>query len=143
MKNYKLNIIFTFLVLVLFSCTKKDYTEKDYECNDVKYNTSFEITIEQKYCFSDGNYFIVDFMRNEFCRCDGICKWEGDMKLGYEAFVDNVEVEKTVGSSLKTNSLFMSEDYYIIFSDIKFEKPCSDSNPSPAITQATVVVRKR
>jgi len=138
MKNSKLYIILTFLVLILFSCTKKDY-----ECNDVQYNTSFEITKEQKYCFSDGNYFIVNYMRNEFCPCYSECIWEGEMILGYKAFVDNIEVEKTVGSSLKTNSLFMSEDYYIIFSDIKFEEPCSESNPSPAITQATVVVRKK
>ena len=135
------NSIF-FIVLILLSLNFISCQKETVGCNDVEYATSFKIKQGYKYCFADGNYFIVEEMRNEFCPCNGECVWEGEMILKYETMVNTQIISKTVGSSNNTDSVFISNQYFIKFIDVKLVDPCSNSNPSPEIESATVVVRK-
>jgi len=138
MKKRTLLLIPFFVLSSIISCTKQDF-----ECIYVDYNTSFVIEKEHKYCFPNGNSFIVTELKNGFCPCNSICFWEGEMTLEYITQINNTEVEKSVGSSTKTDSVFISEEYIIKFSDIRLKSPCSKTNPSPKISQATIEVKKK
>ena len=76
------------------------------------------------------------------CANNGECVWEGEMILKYETMVNTQIISKTVGSSNNTDSVFISNQYFIKFIGVKLVDPCSNSNPNPEIESATVVVRK-
>ncbi len=128
-------IISASIILTMLSCQKEIPL-----CHDVEYNKAFKIEKNNKYCFNDGNYFIVENMSNGFCSCNSECKWEGEMTLFYSTSENGVIVTKTVGSSEKTDSTFITNKHFIRFLDIQFVEPCSYTKPSPGIKNATILV---
>ncbi len=128
-------IISASIILTMLSCQKEIPL-----CHDVEYNKAFKIEKNNKYCFNDGNYFVVENMSNGFCPCNSECKWEGEMTLFYSTSENGVIVTKTVGSSEKTDSMFITNKRFIRFLDIGFVEPCSSSNPFPDIKNVTILV---
>lgn len=129
--------IFFALMLLLSSCSKQIR-----DCSTVSYDESFTIELNQKYCFSDGNYIIIKAFKNEFCPYLAYCKWEGQMTLGFEAEMEGQIYNNWIGSATNKYILKEEEQYETVLSNIIFLTPSSESIPSPEIVRAEFTVIK-
>ncbi len=132
-----LSILVSLLLVILLSCSKQTV-----DCAVVSYDESFTIELDKKYCFPDGNYIKTKTMLNEFCPCYSLCKWEGQMTLGFEAEMDGQIYNDKIGSAANKYLLKEEEQYKTVLSNIIFLTPCSESNPSPEIVRAELTVIK-
>ncbi|HAQ36935.1 MAG TPA: hypothetical protein DCX89_03720 [Saprospirales bacterium] len=119
-----------------------DCTKQECDIVHVNYGEYFTIKTCGKYCFPDDNYFEVKNLVNEFCPCNCLCLWEGEMVLFFSANMDGVTIDTTIGSSELTNKVFVKDPYTMHFKDIEFEEACSNSNLRPEIISASVMVSK-
>lgn len=124
-------------IMLIAACTKQDC-----EMVDVNYGEYFTVKICGKYSFPDDNYFEVKNLVNGFCPCFSNCFWAGEMYLIFHANMDGVTIDTIIGSSELTHKVFVKEPYTMHFKDIQFEEACSNSNPSPKIVSASVMVSK-
>jgi len=124
-------------MMLIAACTKQDC-----EMVDVNYGEYFTIKTCGKYIFPDNNFFEVKCLRNEFCPCNALCIWEGEMILVFSANMDGIAMDSMIGSSEKTNKIFVKEPYTIHFKNIQFEEACTNDNPSPKIFSASVLVSR-
>jgi len=95
--NY-LTIIYASLLIL--SCSKIDDNTEKKDCTQVDYNSSFSIVFGEEVCFPDGSGFIVKTITDEFCPCDAVCVWEGELRVLVETVDANGEKDLfTFGSS--------------------------------------------
>lgn len=79
-----------FVSLLILSCSKADDEGKT-ACTEVQYNTSFSLVLNDEVCFPDGSGFIVKTITDEFCPCDAVCIWGGELKVMVETIEANGE----------------------------------------------------
>lgn len=142
--NY-IKLLSLFLICALVSCSDGDGDAKN--CTDVAYSTEFTIEPGSSYCFSDGVELSITSLNNEFCPCNVECIWEGQMTIdmvwtltdgstldyNYQAAVQMQQQNE----ELPDGMIFITDQ-----NDIVFESECTDSNPSPDITETVIQVAK-
>lgn len=89
------NIFYILSILIVFSCTKKEILESDSRnCQEAAYDSEFEVQLSDEVCFPDGNTLIINRIEHQFCPCEVVCVWEGDLFLSFTNTADNVTKEK-------------------------------------------------
>lgn len=93
--------IFAILTILLLICCDDNITEnKNSSCQEIEHNTSLEINLESSACLPDGRLFKIIQARDEFCPCDVICIWEGQLVIVIETEdLDQTTTEVTVCST--------------------------------------------
>jgi hypothetical protein len=107
-------IIFTIAAILLFSCQKEPISKVQIDCIEVEYNASFTVFLDDEICLPDGSSFTIKKINDEFCPCDALCKWEGELKVIVET--TNLEGEKSTfafGSATYQLRPFLFENTYI------------------------------
>lgn len=97
-------ILFTTAAFLIFSCQKESSSRKQIDCIEVDYNSLFTVSLEDEVCLPDGSSFIIKNIKDEFCPCDALCKWQGELKV----IVETTELtgeKSTVGIGSATYSL--------------------------------------
>lgn len=131
-------IIFSCL-LAFMSCSKSD------SCTEVSYSEAFKIEADESYCFDDGTELQIRSINNEFCPCEAVCIWEGQMTVDMTwtfpgqdplEFIHN-GASTVANEELPMGLLVASND-----TNIEFEKDCTESDPSPEIISALISVVK-
>jgi hypothetical protein len=86
--------------LLFISCAKTDDDVEKKDCIEIEFNSSFSIVLDDEVCFPDGSGFIVKTISDEFCPCDAVCIWEGELRVLVETVDANGEKDLfTFGSS--------------------------------------------
>jgi hypothetical protein len=89
-----------FATLLFLSCSKADDNTEKKDCTEVEFNSSFLITLDEEVCFPDGSGFIVKTITEEFCPCDAVCIWAGELRVLVETIAPNGDKDLfTFGSS--------------------------------------------
>lgn len=135
-----------FLSVICIACSDSDEPEtKSEACIDVEYNETFAVEVDGQYCFPDGTELKVNAFRNDFCPCNVICVWQGQMVIEME-WTDGTEVVEfeyqsddnpNFDNSLPNGAVISDLD-----EDIEFITPCTDANPSPEIIGAKITVTR-
>jgi len=141
MKNLSVLTIIL-MTFVLFSCSKSE----NEICIEVNYDEKFSIEEGKEYCFPDESVLKIVAFRNEFCPCNVICVWEGQMVVEMEwqavgdstYFFDYLSSNNTNFPTNFPSGLEITEED----EDIVFEDDCTESNPSPDILEAKIIVSK-
>jgi len=140
-----LKLVCLFSVLFLIACSDGEndgVSEKICICRDVDYSTEFIIEADSEYCFPDGVILEVSSIDNEFCPCNVVCVSPGTMVIKTVwTLSDGGSLDYTFPSPLGTvlpdgMTLIADAD------DVVFESECTDSNPSPPITEMVIQVEK-
>lgn len=63
----------------MISCQKEETKRDNRDCQDVAYESEFEIKLKEEACFPDGNSLVVEDIQHQFCPCGAICFWAGDL----------------------------------------------------------------
>jgi len=140
MKNLKVLLPLLLLTLIIISCTKIG------DCTEVSYNTPFTIIAEETYCLPDGAELLIKSLNNEFCPCEAVCIWEGQMTL--DVTWTDTEGNSTDGTMSTHHNITMpSEDIPDLLinvanvqDSITFITECNLANGNPEISQAIIVV---
>ena len=91
--------------LLLISCSKSNEDSDTKECTPVEYNTTFSMVLDDEVCFPDGSGFIVKTITDEFCPCDAVCFWEGELRVMIETIETDGEKDLiSFGSSSYTTN---------------------------------------
>ena len=150
MKNFLLFML-ACLAFLFVSCSDSDDVSEDdvseeasSMCNDVTYDDPFDVELDGVYCFPDGTQLTVLEIKNDFCPCNVVCIWQGEMVINME-WTDGTTVEEfrygsddnpaAADNLLPNGALITDED-----EDIEFVTPCTQSNPSPDIIGAKLIV---
>ena len=106
--------LFTIASFLIFSCQKESNSKVQVDCIEVEFNSSFTVSLEGEICLPDGSSFIIKNIKDEFCPCDDICKWEGELKVIVET-TDLAGEKSTFGFGSATYQLrpFILENSYI------------------------------
>lgn len=141
MNYFKLLVLL--LGLALVSCSDGD--EKT--CTDVTYSTEFTVASGSSYCFPDGIELAITTLNNEFCPCNVECIWEGQMTIDMVwTLADGTMLDyKYLAAPQSQVSNEPLPDGMIILADqedIVFDSECTQSNPSPVITQTVIQITK-
>ena len=106
--------LFTLTILLIFSCQKESISNVQLDCIEIDYDSSFIAMLGNEICLPDGSSFIIKNIKDEFCPCDAICKWEGELKVIVET-TDLVGKKSTFGFGSATYQLrpYLLEDSYI------------------------------
>ena len=114
-------------------------------CVDVDYNNTFSVEEDGQYCFPDGSALTVVGFRNEFCPCEAVCVWQGQMIIEME-WTDGTEVVEfeyrsddnpNFDNSLPNGAVISDLD-----DDIVYVTPCTLANGNPDIIGAKITVTK-
>ncbi len=137
--------IISFALSILTSCGDPD--SESLMCTEVDYDTAFSIQADNSYCFPDGVVLSVTALNNEFCPCDAICFWEGQMTIDMQWDFPGEELldyryQAAPTAQAQNEPLPDGTEISTDQDDIIFEEECSDSNPSPEIIETIIVVRK-
>lgn len=141
MKHIWLILILVSTSILIFSCNKHEDQSK-LSCIDVEYDLFFTIEDGKTYCFPDNNTISISSLANEYCPCNVVCVWEGQMMMNYEVEIDNVISTGALGSGGPKEFTLIKEVLQVVFENIEFVEPCSDSNPSPIILKADIKISK-
>lgn len=86
--------------LLILSCNKSEEETEIKDCIEVEYNTTFSAILNDEVCFPDGSGFTVKTITDEFCPCEVVCVWEGELEVMVETTDINGDKELfTFGSS--------------------------------------------
>ena len=136
---------YLFLTLALiFTACSDDSDGQDGNCKEVEYNDQFEIKPDFCYLFDDGVELRISALNNEFCPCDVICVWEGQLKIDMEWIFGGDEIltyTYNAGGGVMSNDT-LPNNLQIIHDneDIEFEVPCDEENPSPKILSTKIII---
>jgi len=143
--SYTLSLVLIALLCTISSC-KNDTVEDNY-CEEVLYNEVFLAVHGERYCLPDGAELLINDLVNVFCPCNAICAWEGEMELNV-TWTDSSGSSQTGNVSTHPTSVVLLEnqveDLDIIAEfdwTIEFEEECSESNGSPDILSAEIMIR--
>ena len=75
------NIIPLLIVLCLAACSKEEVDDNKIVCQEVEYDTNIDLQVADEICFPDGNSLILTSVEHQFCPCDAICIWGGDLYI--------------------------------------------------------------
>ena len=73
--------LYTLTILLIFSCQKESNPKVQLACIEIDYDSSFTAMLGDVICLPDGSSFIIKNIKDEFCPCESICKWEGELKV--------------------------------------------------------------
>lgn len=65
--------------IFLISCSKEDQSSNSRDCQEVEYDISFDLQLNDKVCFPDGNSITLTNINHLICPCNMDCKWNGDI----------------------------------------------------------------
>jgi len=123
--------------LLVASCSKKD------DCIEVQYDTSFKVESGESYCFPDDMSITIESLDNEFCPCDVVCVWEGQMEVEMMITIDGEDYEYTYYSGgVVADSFALPIMLDILSADIEFSEACTESVPSPDIVSTQMTISK-
>lgn len=92
-------IIAILSIILLFACDKD--VEKTSSCQDIQFDTSFEMKVGESACLPDGRTIRLLEVKDEFCPCLAVCIWEGQLTIKLEAEDLNDQKTEIVVSSTK------------------------------------------
>lgn len=96
---------------MIFSCGKEEDLSEFRDCQDVEYDKEIEITLSDKICFPDGNSFTFERIEHQFCPCDAVCIWAGDLYIKLLTTTENNSEDKFIYPSLMTdNKIFTNHE---------------------------------
>jgi len=106
-----MKITFPLLIfaILMISCGKENQESDHSACQKVEYDINFDLRFGDEVCFPNGNSFIVKAITDEFCCCNCLCFWAGELKVLIETTNQNGEKELlSFGSSTfnTTNHIF-------------------------------------
>ena len=91
-------IIAILSIILLFACDKD--VEKTSSCQDIQFDTSFEMKVGESACLPDGRTIRLLEAKDEFCPCLAVCIWEGQLTIKLEAEdLNDQKTEIVVGST--------------------------------------------
>jgi len=130
-------------VLLLTSCAKQEQTEKN-ECQEVEYEKSFSMRIDEKVCFPDGNEFSLELITSEICPCLAYCIWQGEIRFLLETNDGNGQSEMIeYGSESYQDQKEIFANYKIKTLEYSFDDPsyqeCSN-NITPEDLKLNLVI---
>jgi len=83
MKHLVFNLILATILLV--SCNKDDSESQARQvCTEVTYGQVFEMIIDDAVCLPDGNEIVLKVIEDQFCPCDHLCIWQGELQIMLE-----------------------------------------------------------
>lgn len=130
-------IILIALTISIISCGKND------DCIDVAYDTAFTIEAGESYCFSDDMSITIENLDNQFCPCNAVCVWEGQMEVEMTITIDGEEYDYIhYGAAVVGDSIQLPIVLDITTDDIEFSEACTESVPSPSIVSAKMTISK-
>lgn len=102
------------LSIVLLSCTKEESQNenKSVACTESEYGMPVTLSIGEVICFPDGNSITFTTAAGEFCPCEAVCVWQGQLSILLET--ENSSGEKELldfgsESYKKSNQIFESK----------------------------------
>jgi len=132
--------ILLIITIAFSSCSKTNSPD----CIDVFYDEHFTIQEGNNYCFPDGNSIEIKQLKNEFCPCDAVCVWEGQMMLNYTLIYDGNTYKGTQGSTTTQDEMYDTLDglLHTHFQEIQLIEPCDENHPNPNIKNAQLKLTK-
>jgi len=68
--------------LVLFSFAFFSSCERDIPiCKTISFDEKFEVIEGRSYCSNNGKSFTISRFINNYCPCDAVCIWEGELLI--------------------------------------------------------------
>ena len=68
--------------MLIMSCSSAE--EEELNCSEEKYDESFNAVLGDVVCFPDGNSFEIKTITDQFCCCQCVCIWEGELQVMIE-----------------------------------------------------------
>jgi len=101
----------TVLTLTLFTSCSEQIIDNGgiTACKEVDYGDVFEMELNEAVCFPDGNEMILKVVEDQFCPCEAVCIWQGELVIILEATESNGE-KKLI--SLGSESLELSDPLF-------------------------------
>lgn len=98
--NMKAVITILTFTLLLTSCGEDPVIQSAPLCQEIDFDTSFEMQVGDSACLPDGSSFKVLEVRDEFCPCFALCVWEGQLVMKIETKKIDGETENLeIGST--------------------------------------------
>lgn len=99
-KTHNMKAILYILALTLLASCGEDPIIQSSLCEQIQFDTQFEMQVGDSACLPDGRSFTVTEVRDEFCPCLAICIWEGQLTMKLEIKeTDGTVSELEVGST--------------------------------------------
>ncbi len=135
------------LSIFLISCGKEDLNFNSRDCRKVDYDISFDLELNDKVCFPDGNSITLTNIEHLVCPCNIDCKWEGDIFTTLTTTTNTITedlqfyaIPTPVNRKVFNNHEITSVSY--TYNSISGELPLCDESFDPLKTKLTFTISK-
>ncbi len=126
--------------LVVMSCAKDDDDSHSRSCINAEYNQEFDVRISEEVCFPDEKALVLSDIQHQFCPCEAICFWEGDLFITFTTTSDNVSKDREFYPSILRHDRSIFDNYEIVSFSYRYDSdngevpPCAEDFDPEKVT---------